>query len=143
MKKLLALGLTLIFLSGCRETKAPEKKSVVGFYFDTVVTLSAFVNDDTVLKQALDECARYDKLFSRTVEGSDIWRINEGRGPVQVSDETAEMQGRDLDQPGFGWRVRSDRGTGDKAMGFFRRNQSAPRRGRAQGSRGARGLYEA
>ena len=42
-------------------------------------------------QEALDECARYDKLFSRTVEGSDIWRINHNHGSVQVSTETAEM----------------------------------------------------
>lgn len=91
MKKILALGLALFFLAGCGGTRIPEKKSVVGFYFDTVITLSAFVEDDSALKEALDECARYEKMFSRTVEGSDIWRVNQESGPVQVSGETAEM----------------------------------------------------
>jgi thiamine biosynthesis lipoprotein len=90
-RKILALGLMLALLSGCKPTKALEKKSVVGFYFDTVITLSAYVDDDAVLKAALDECARYEKLFSRTVEGSDVWRINNTTGPVEVSPETAEM----------------------------------------------------
>lgn len=90
-RKILALSLALAFLTGCQQTKALEKKSVVGFYFDTVVTLTAYVDDDKVLKEALDECARYDKLFSRTVEGSDIWRVNNTAGPVAVSPETAEM----------------------------------------------------
>jgi thiamine biosynthesis lipoprotein len=81
----------LLFLAGCGGTQTLEKKSVVGFYFDTVITISAFADDDTALKEALDECARYDKLFSRTVEGSDIWRVNHDHGSVQVSAETAEM----------------------------------------------------
>lgn len=91
MKKILALCLSLTFLAGCQGTKALEKKSVVGFYFDTVITLSAYTQDDTALKEALDECARYEKLFSRTVQGSDIWRINEESGPVEVDPETLKM----------------------------------------------------
>ncbi len=90
-KKLLALCLALMLLSGCQGTKALEKKSVVGFYFDTVITLSAYVTDDAPLKEALDECARYEKLFSRTVQGSDVWRINDEHGNVAVSSDTAEM----------------------------------------------------
>lgn len=90
LKRVVALALALVLLTGC-QPKPPEKKSVVGFYFDTVITLSAFVEDDKVLKEALDECARYEKLFSRTIQGSDIWRINEESGPVQVSPETIEM----------------------------------------------------
>lgn len=89
-RRLLALVLALVLLTGCQR-KPLEKKSVVGFYFDTVVTLSAFVDDDKVLKEALDECARYEKLFSRTIQGSDIWRINEESGPVQVAPETIRM----------------------------------------------------
>jgi len=80
----------LVLLTGC-QPKPLEKKSVVGFYFDTVVTLSAFVDDDKVLKEALDECARYEKLFSRTIRGSDVWRINEESGPVEVAPDTARM----------------------------------------------------
>ena len=35
---------------------------------------------------------RYEKLFSRTIEGSDIWRVNHANGqPVEVAPETAEM----------------------------------------------------
>lgn len=90
LKRVAALALALVLLTGC-QPKPLEKKSVVGFYFDTVITLSAFVEDDKVLKEALDECARFDKLFSRTIQGSDIWRINNESGPVEVSPETAEM----------------------------------------------------
>jgi thiamine biosynthesis lipoprotein len=91
IKKILALCLALALLTGCGGAKAPEKKSAVGFYFDTVITLSAFTDDDSVLKEALDECARYEKLFSRTIAGSDVWRINEESGPVDVSPETVDM----------------------------------------------------
>ncbi len=61
------------------------------FAFDTLVSLSAY-GDQAVLDHAVKECARYDDLFSRTVEGSDVWRINEAKGaPVEVSPETADL----------------------------------------------------
>jgi thiamine biosynthesis lipoprotein len=85
------LCLPLLLLAGCRRPPAPEKKSVVGFYFDTVITLSAYTDDDSVLTEALDRCAAYEKLFSRTIEGSDIWRVNREGGAVEVSPETIRM----------------------------------------------------
>lgn len=92
MRRFAALLAVLMLLAGCRGTPAPEKKSAVGFYFDTVIALSAYGEDDSALKAALDECARYERLFSRTIEGSDIWRVNHAAGaPVQVSPETVEM----------------------------------------------------
>lgn len=37
-------------------------------------------------------CGEYEKVFSRTVKGSDVWRINHGEGsPVQVCGDTAEL----------------------------------------------------
>jgi thiamine biosynthesis lipoprotein len=50
------------------------------------------VDDAAVLNDALQECGRYEQLLSRTVEGSDVWRINHAQGqPVEVSDETIEL----------------------------------------------------
>ena len=61
-----------------------------GFYLDTVVTLTAYVDDPQVLKDAMAECGRYERLLSRTVEGSDTWRINHANGePVEVSEDMA------------------------------------------------------
>ena len=88
MKKLIAVLLVLasIPLSACAKT---EKQSVVGYYLDTVVTLTAYVDDAQVLRDALEECGRYERLLSRTIEGSDVWRINHASGqPVKVSDDT-------------------------------------------------------
>jgi thiamine biosynthesis lipoprotein len=54
-----------------------------------VVTLTAYVEDAQVLKDALDVCGNYEKLLSRTIEGSDVWNINHAEGqPVKVSDDT-------------------------------------------------------
>ena len=57
-----------------------------------MITLTAYVEDGQVLKDALQECSRYEQLLSRTVEGSDVWRINHAEGePVEVSDDTISI----------------------------------------------------
>ena len=69
-----------------------ERQTAVGFYLDTVITLSAYVKDVKVLNDALEECGRYENLLSRTIEGSDVWRINHAKGEsVEVSDDTVEI----------------------------------------------------
>ncbi len=89
---LFAFGL-LLSLSAC---SAPVKPYTVnGFYFDTFVTLTLY-EDTPAAKQAaqdfLSECARYDALFSKSVEGSDIQKINSANGaPVTVSTETISL----------------------------------------------------
>ena len=89
MKRICKVGAMLLAVmmlcGGCAEEKIPPKLSEVGFYLDTVITLTAYVEDKQVLKDALEECGRYEKILSRTVEGSDVWRINHAKGePVEV-----------------------------------------------------------
>ena len=93
MKKLLsALLVVLMTFTGCAAQEATVKRSAVGFYFDTVVTLTAYTPDEGLLDRALEECARYERLLSKTVEGSDVWKINHAQGsPVDVSPETLRV----------------------------------------------------
>ena len=90
MRKILTVLLAILLLcSGCSAEKELNKVTEVGFYLDTVITLTAYVEDGQVLKDALAECGRYEQVLSRTVEGSDVWRINHAEGePVEVSDDT-------------------------------------------------------
>lgn len=64
-----------------------------GLYFDTVVTITVFNSDDAkYLDDCLNMCDDYEKMLSRTVPGSDIWRINHAGGEnVEVSNETAYL----------------------------------------------------
>ena len=74
------------------EKKELPKESRVGFYLDTVVTLTAYTDYPELLESALKECARYEQMLSRTVEGSEVWKINHAEGKaVTVSPETAEI----------------------------------------------------
>lgn len=82
------LAALLVLMAGCAAAE-PKKQTDVGFYLDTVITLTAYVDDEQVLKDAMKECERYEKLLSRTIEGSDVWRINHAGGePVTVSEDT-------------------------------------------------------
>ena len=68
---------------------AGEKSSGFGFYFDTVVSVTLYDADETLLSDIWAMCDRYEKLLSKTVEGSDVYRINHADGEtVTVDPET-------------------------------------------------------
>ena len=98
MKKIL-LVITVclaLMLSGCQSGAAKDaeaiKQSRVIFYFDTVVTVTAYTEHETVMDELEAECRRYENLLSKTVEGSDVWNINHAKGQrVAVSEETRAL----------------------------------------------------
>ena len=81
-----------LLTTGGMAAAEPQKQTAVGFYLDTVIMLTAYVDDLQVLNDGLAVCGEYENLLSRTVEGSDVWRINHANGqPVQVSETTLEI----------------------------------------------------
>ena len=99
---LLAGILLLALLSSCsrqpQEAQEPEEKipdvreTRVGFYLDTVITLTAYTDHPEWLEEGLKTCGEYEQLLSRTIEGSDVWKLNHAEGePVTVSEATAEI----------------------------------------------------
>ena len=93
------------FLTGCQNQDV-SKKSVTGFYFDTVITITLYDNyaketytrhhemskteiTDELLTGCTELAKTCESTLSRTVKGSDIWNINHSNGtPVTVSDTT-------------------------------------------------------
>lgn len=76
-------------------TAEPELKTGVGFYFDTVVQVTLYGPESGLLEEIWAACERYENLLSRTVEGSDVSRINASKGqPVTVDPETWEILSR-------------------------------------------------
>lgn len=68
------------------------KQSRVGYFFDTVITIEAYTDDESILDDAMAECQRYDDLLSKTTEGSDVWKINHANGErVAVSQDTRDI----------------------------------------------------
>ena len=89
---ILALILSLAALSGCESGNGGNtnlissagaelpKESRIGFYLDTVITLTAYTDRPELLETGLELCGKYEQMLSRTVEGSDVWKINHAEG---------------------------------------------------------------
>lgn len=96
MKKILQLALSLMLcltlLCGCASAADPAKTTGVGFYFDTVVTVTLYGAPDGLMEEIWACCDRYEKLLSKTVAESDVSRINAAGGQsVTVDPETWEI----------------------------------------------------
>ena len=83
----------LLPTASAAEKPDPNKKtSGVGFYFDTVVTITLWGAPEGLMDEIWDACARYEQLLSRTIAQSDVSRINNAGGkPVRVDPETWEI----------------------------------------------------
>ncbi len=70
-----------------------------GYYFDTYINLTVYNSKDAAyLDDCLKMCERYEKLFSRTLEGSDIFNVNNANGEsVTVDGETYYLLQRALE----------------------------------------------
>ena len=75
------------------ETPDPNKKTTgIGFYFDTVVSLSLWGAPEGLMDEIWAACARYEQLLSKTIDASDVSRINSAMGQtVTVDPETWEI----------------------------------------------------
>lgn len=83
--------LCLALLAGTAAAEALPAVDV-GYYFDTVVTVTLYGPDDTLMADIWAACERYERMLSKTVPGSDVDRINTAAGAaVEVSAETWEI----------------------------------------------------
>ena len=66
-----------------------EQSSFIEFkYFNTYNTITAFCPQE-LLQEAVLLCGRFENLLSKTVEGSDVWRINHACGAgTEISEDT-------------------------------------------------------
>lgn len=100
MKKILSAALLLILLiiiiflvkKGPSESKSVSKTA---FGLDTVITITIY-DDKKDSEDTLNGCFKllkdYESLFSRTIEGSDIYKINHAKGSsVSVNPDTYEL----------------------------------------------------
>ncbi|MBR4081653.1 MAG: FAD:protein FMN transferase [Clostridia bacterium] len=74
---------------------AAEKTTATGFYFDTVVTFTLYGAPEGMMDELLAECARYERMLSKTIDGSDVSRMNAAGGEtVTVDAETWNILAR-------------------------------------------------
>lgn len=91
------LAAALIF-SACATVHEPPI-SITEFALDTVVTISLYKGGS---KEVLQQCTQiikdYEKVFSKTIQGSDVWNLNNAQGQaVEVSAEMLELMKTSLD----------------------------------------------
>ena len=97
LKKIMLLSvlclLVIIPQTGCG---AKEPVSDEFFCFDTICKVTVYGQNksdaEQILAEAYETCVAYENMLSKTIEGSDVYNINNAGGaPVEVSDETIEV----------------------------------------------------
>lgn len=70
----------------------PEPVTVSGFMLNTYVSITAYDGkaDESLLADALNLCTKYENCFSRTLENSELSRLNRGEITV-VSDKLGQL----------------------------------------------------
>ena len=94
MKKLICLILSAVLAVGllCSCDRNVYPLSSTQIMMDTVVTVTIYDGDDDVLTGAMQLCKKYENLLSKTLQGSDVYKITHANGqPVTVDDDTAEL----------------------------------------------------
>jgi len=96
--RVLILGLIItLTVNGCTNLQPDEQTSETRLFLDTFCTITIYSSlSEQVLADILDRAfemiREYEELFSITIEGSDIWRINHAGGePVEVDPQTIEV----------------------------------------------------
>ena len=91
--RVLFFFIILLLTVGCAKGSQGETISETRLHFDTYCTITIHDTvDPAVLNEAFDFIDEFESLLSMTVEGSDIWRINNARGePVPVDMRTIEV----------------------------------------------------
>lgn len=96
--------LTLILLTGCKNIKKEETVqtnpiSKNAFKLNTVISITLYDSqDESILDGAIALCDEYEKLYSRTLETSELYRLNNGlletaneKNSYKVSDKLFDL----------------------------------------------------
>lgn len=94
----LCISLLGAALTGCSSPASSASYSDTGTYFDTVITITVYGKDnEDLIQDCFDMAEHYEQLFSRTINDSDISRINNADGAyVTVDDETIDLLEKSL-----------------------------------------------
>lgn len=113
---ILMIGISVILImcfNNKRYTDNPVSKE--GFYFDTAVSITIFDSEENynsyvsnnndinkLLDECMDICGKYEYIFSRTDENSELYKLNHSEEylsgkDVLISDELSELISKTLD----------------------------------------------
>lgn len=98
MKKQHTVVFLLIFIAaifcGCQPKEPVTQKT---FVLDTIATITIYDAEQMdkakqIINDSFSLCKEYEAMLSRTIEGSDVYKVNHAKGaPVTVSNETAKL----------------------------------------------------
>ncbi|MCD8036927.1 MAG: FAD:protein FMN transferase [Clostridiales bacterium] len=95
MKKIALLALSCILITACSKQESVKQSE---FMLDTICTITVYNENnkektaDELISEAFELCSDYENILSRTIEGSDVYNINNAGGnPIEVSDCTIEI----------------------------------------------------
>lgn len=81
---------------GCKQNVYPISKTE--FMLDTVITITIYDGDPDALNGAITLCKNYENLLSKTIQSSDVYKINHSNDTsTDVSPDTAELLKTALD----------------------------------------------
>lgn len=90
---ILIAGLAAMLISGCQRNIEPISKS--GFMLNTFVTVTIYDKDDPkILEGCLELCRSYENIFSKTLKGSEVYKLNHrssDQQTVTVSDDVKAL----------------------------------------------------
>ena len=74
----LVLSLWVGLFMGCSRAGGEENLTTTGFAFDTTYTITLYEGGSReVLDSCIKKCSEYERIFSRTLEGSELYQVNE------------------------------------------------------------------
>lgn len=80
---LLLLALSAVLVTGC--AKKPEPMSKSGFLLNTFVTVTIYDKEEPgLLDGCMELCRSYENLFSKTIETSEVFKLNHRRSQEQT-----------------------------------------------------------
>ena len=96
----------LFCLTGCGQTKKDDTYiTKTSYLLNTIVTVNIYDStDESLLDGCFEICRKYEALFSRTIETSEIARLNRGE-ITEVSEETAELIEDSIGKVGVGSNI--------------------------------------
>lgn len=91
-------SIIFIVLTGCSNSSPKEYYSATGFYFDTIIDIKIYNQNcneetiNTILSDCLSRCSYYENIFSRTLETSELYKVNNSNGKiVKVNSELISL----------------------------------------------------
>lgn len=78
---IISVLLAVLLFSGCAAPQEKGDLSISGFAFDTTYSITLYAGGSKeVLEACVSKCSEFEKVFSRTMENSELYQINEIEG---------------------------------------------------------------